>query len=182
MVKKKKKSFRSAGFFIVLALCLCGSIYLNWYFGDSEESGKTLGESILVDGSNVEEDPNEQYFINARIDRKAAYDTAVSELNSIINSNADSKSKASATEELTRLALSNNQQVKIEQLVVAKGYKDCIAFVDKNNTTVIVDCETLSSADANAIKDIVIRTTEQSASDVRILTVSPETNGNSTAI
>lgn len=169
MVKKKKKNYGAAGFFIVLALCLCGSIYLNWYFGDSRESGKTLGESIFVNGGV--EDPNEQYFINARIDRKAAYDLAVSELNSIINSSADSNSKAVATDELTRLALANNDQAKIEALVIAKGYKDCIAFVDKSGTTVIVDATALSSEEAIQIKDIVIRTTGEKSSTVKIMTV-----------
>ncbi len=168
---KKKKNYGSVIFTVAIIGCLCFSVYLNWFFGNSEETGKVLGESQYVDNGTVTKTPTEEYFINARIDRKAAYDAAVSELNAVITSNADSESKAIATEKLAVLAFANGSQVKIERLVTAKGFRDCIAFCDENNTTVVVDADELTQTDVIAIKDIVIRTTEQPASKIQVTTV-----------
>ena len=73
MKKIKSKKLGTAVFFILLAACLCGSVYLNWFFGGkTSESAKTLGETKYV-GAEAK-DPVERYFADARIERQATYD------------------------------------------------------------------------------------------------------------
>ena len=165
----KKKRFGTALFFVMLALCLCGSIYLNWYFGGRAESAKTLGETKYVD-ADVKEEKTGDYFTTARIERQAAYDKAVEELNAVLANSDDAESKARASEKLTDMALYDSWQLKIEKLVKAKGFKECLALISDNNTSVVVAATSLTAAEAASVMDIVMRTTGQKSSEIQITT------------
>ncbi|MBQ3824490.1 MAG: SpoIIIAH-like family protein [Clostridia bacterium] len=169
MKKIKSKKLGTAVFFILLAACLCGSVYLNWFFGGkTSESAKTLGETKYV-GAEAK-DPVERYFADARIERQATYDKTVAELNAIIGGEADADNKALAASRLNDMALYDSWQLKIEKLVSAKGFRNCIAPVGERSTSVIVAASELTAAEVASIKDVVMRTTGQKASEIQITT------------
>ena len=172
----------------VVALMLCLAVYLNWYYTKTEEDygnatdyqadGKILGESVLVDNVEAEgaaglaAQPVSEYFSQARLSRQQARDEAVS----ILTRTAES---AASTEE-ARTAASTGIQVmadnavvesRIENLVIAKGYEDCVTFVNDNGVNVIVSKmeNGLTDTDVAKIRDIVISEASVTADVIKIM-------------
>ena len=172
----------------VVALMLCLAVYLNWYYTKTDEDygnatdyqadGKVLGESVLV--NNLETDGEDglsaeqsgEYFSQARLSRQQARDEAVS----ILTRTAEN---AASTEE-ARTAASTGIQVmadnavvesRIENLVIAKGYVDCVAFVNDNGVNVIVSKTEngLTDTDVAKIRDIVISEASVTADAIKIM-------------
>ena len=129
-----------------MVLLVCAAVALNWkYTGEQaadavEETGtKILGEATLVSG---EEDGGEagtdeeavytggDYFASARLTRQQARDNAISLLQEAADqSGADAAVANEASEGIQVLAGYTMKEAQIENLVTAKGYTDCVAFM-----------------------------------------------------
>lgn len=140
----------------------------------AQETGKELGEAQYVNqnatstpsqaeaASSVEGSGSkmsaeaEQYFAQARVSRQKARDEAVDTLKGLI---ADvSQSDAAKTEAVTQaaaIAKNIEQENNIENLVKAKGFAECVAFLQNGECSVVVNSEGLLDSEAIAIKDIV---------------------------
>lgn len=157
------------------------SVYLNWrYTGEVEDVSKVLGQSTLVNGETVTPDADgtaeasaagEDYFSTARLSRKQARDTAISmleEAKSEENASQETAEEAAAT--LQVLAGYTVAETQIENLVVAKGYADCVAFMGADSISVVVSApEGLEAADVARIKDIVMAETSYSPGQIKIM-------------
>ena len=113
-----------------------------------------------------------EYFSQARLSRQQARDEAVT----ILTRTAES---AASTEE-ARTAASTGIQVmadnavvesRIENLVIAKGYEDCVTFVNDNGVNVIVAKTEngLTDTDVAKIRDIVISEGSVTADAIKIM-------------
>ena len=177
----------------VVALMLCVAVYLNWEYtgGDlagAEDAGnKVLGESILVgnqNGTNLESQPEADadeesgtagdYFAKARLSRQKARDEAINILNGTVeNESADEAAKTAANTEIQLMADHARLESQIENLVVAKGYADCVAYMGTEGISVAVAVPEggLQSEDVAVIADIVMTQSEYTLSDIRIVEV-----------
>lgn len=174
----------------VVALMLCVAVYLNWSFlksenaqkDDAEAGGKTLGESVLVDGTNgksegddgwtVSATEGEDYFAAARLSRQKARDEAVNILTATVSSeSATEEAKEAANTQILVMAENATTESRIENLVLAKGYRDCVVFINQNGANVIVSNPEngLSDADVAKITDIVISEANISADKIKII-------------
>ena len=167
----------------VIALMLCAAVYLNWSYNQnnpegSEGSGAAphtvngglLGESLLVSGDISESEID--YFADARLSRQKARDEAVSILNSTIeNANSDEQAVAAASAVIETMANNAMVESRIETLVIAKGYKECVAYVSEDSVNIIIakKSEQLQDADVAKIKDIVIDEAGVSADKIKII-------------
>ena len=160
----------------VVALMLCVAVYLNWEYtgGDlagAEDAGnKVLGESVLVgnpSGGGTGTDPDaagdketaNDYFSKARLSRQKARDEAINILNGTVeNENADEAAKTAANTEIKLMADHARMESQIENLVIAKGYTDCVVFISEEGANVIVAKPEagLKETDVAKIKDIVV--------------------------
>lgn len=152
----------------VIALMLCTAVYLNWSYnknnpdeniGDESNpvNGEIIGDSLTVNGNINTSDLN--YFAEARLSRQKARDEAVNILNTTIeNDKADAKAVATASAAIETMANNAMIESRIETLVIAKGYKECVTYVNDGKVDVIIaKSETaLKDADVAKIKDIVI--------------------------
>ena len=122
------------------------SVYLNWrYAGDVADTSKVLGQSTLVNGETTEaqadtaDTAGNDYFSTARLSRKQARDTAISMLEEAKDEeNASEEVANEASETLQVLAGYTVAETQIENLVVAKGYADCVAFMGADSISVVV--------------------------------------------
>lgn len=153
-----------------LVLILGVAVYLNWQFAGSEEaltvadvlgsnsqttSNPTYGEAELV-SNNLEND----YFTQARLDKKQAEDEAADAITSALNSNTlTDEEKANATAQSVQLAQMTSYETDIENQVKAKGFEDCIAYVEADRVNVTVKASDLNASQAAQIKDIIVSTT-----------------------
>ena len=174
-----------------VAVLVCAAAALNWrYTGQTAAQGqvpdgetKILGEAALVSGQ--EEDGTEtgatdeaevytgsDYFASARLTRQQARDNAISLLQEAAEQpGADTAVANEASEGIAVLAGYTMKEAQIENLVTAKGYADCVAFMGEDSISVVVDTggAELTAEDVAKITDITVTETGYPASGVKIM-------------
>lgn len=172
---------------VAVVLFVCMAVYLNWsYHQEPTETGKTLGEAALVGGK---EDPvlaggtqvgdgvtaqSSDYFASARLNRQQARDSALGLLNkAAAEEGADQTIRDQANQTIQTMASVTVSEAQIENLVTAKGYTDCVAFISDNSISVVVGGIEggLTTADTAKITDIVTGETDFAASQIKIIEV-----------
>ena len=171
-----KTAWKRPALVAAVMLLVGTSVYLNWrYTGDVAQTNKVLGEAKLVNGeTELAEDAqpvSNDYFATARLSRKQARDNAISMLEEAkVDENASQEVLNGASETLQVLAGYTVAEAQIENLVTAKGYTDCVAFMGADSISIVVaDPDGLDTADVARIKDIVISETNYGAEQIRIM-------------
>lgn len=183
----------------LIMLFVCAAVYLNWSYGKEVEEGteaadgKLLGEATLVDAAtddslletsseslasddSVNAGQETGYFASARLNRQQARDSALSLLQDAArDEGADQVIKDEANASIQTMATNTLSEAQIENLVTAKGYTDCICFIDDSGASVVVAAleEGLSEADIARIMDIVKEETGLSAQQITIIEAEP---------
>ena len=176
-----------------IVLFVCGAVYLNWSYSQDTAAGKNLGEAALVGSQNdsllAKEDKNASeegkdatgeadaaesgtYFSTARLNRQQARDNALSLLQEAAkDEKADQNAIDEANAAIQTMADYTMTEAQIENLVTAKGYADCVAFLGENSISVVVSAvETgLTDTDAARIGEIVMEQTGLKADQITII-------------
>lgn len=170
-------------------LFVCTAVYLNWRYAGNvmedvtvpgeqsqEESTRVLGDAALVGGEIVDAESTvistATYFDTARLSRQQSRDNALSLLREASEQeNVDQAALDEANRAIQTLAGYTMLETQIENLVIAKGYADCVAFMGDNSISVVVSASAdgLQTEDVAKIMDIVLSETEYTAEQVRIL-------------
>ncbi len=153
--------------------------------GGGTGGGRVLGDASLVGGVPTMESQNSEdletdapaqeadtYFDTARLSRQQSRDNALSILREAAEQEgAEQASIDEANRAIQTLAGYTMQESQIENLVIAKGYEDCVAFMGENGISVVVSAgaDGLQAEDAAKIMDIVLDETEYSADQIKIL-------------
>ncbi len=175
-----KKNWKKRAVVGAVLLFVCAAVYMNWrYAGSLEDTSKVLGESTLVSGEKTGETAaagqpaaNENdYFATARLSRKQARDNAINMLkDASTDENADQSVLNEASETLQVLAGYTVAESQIENLVTAKGYADCVAFMGAESISVVVDdSDGLDATDVARIMDIVVQETGYAPNQIKVL-------------
>ena len=178
-----------------IVLFVCAAVYLNWSYqkdGDTADVGKTLGQATLVGGQSSdplvsttpaaspdataspapEAQQKSGYFASARLNREQARDSALSLLQEAASGeNADEAMKEELGLAIQTLADFTVSEAQIENLVTAKGYADCVAFLGDDSISVVVAAAEgeLGEADIAKITEIVTGETGYPASQIKII-------------
>ena len=173
---------------------VCAGIYLNWMHTQDQETAnltdtlneeKILGNSTLVmsqTGSLAADAAKEDlqaasgqttdYFAAVRLSRQQSRDSAVSTLQEAMSYGEDAQA-SSASKELEGLVETALCEAQIESLVIAKGYTDCVAYMNDGGISVAVAApeEGLQETDVALISDIVMTQADLDLADIRIVEV-----------
>lgn len=184
-----------------IVLFVCVAVYLNWSYhketSGTADTGKTLGQATLVGGQTSDpllggdkqsgaltntdgtEDPaagtttTNGYFDAARLNRQQSRDNALSLLQQAAGAaDADQTMKDEANTSIQTMASLTVSEAQIENLVTAKGYADCVAFIGDKSVSVVVAANGeggLTDADVAKISEIVTEQTGFSASQIKII-------------
>ena len=175
-----------------IVLFVCAAVYLNWSYQGQEtaDAGKTLGEAALVSGqtsdpllsSTASPAPSESpaaagtessgYFASARLNRQQARDSALTILqDAAADESMDDAMKEESVMAIQSLADYTVAEAQIENLITAKGYTDCIAFISDSSVSVVVSAggAELTDTDVARITEIVTSETGYGASQVKIV-------------
>lgn len=138
----------------------------------------TSAESSLARSTLAPEDASaltgtgDSYFDTARLNREEARDSALSILRQTVQDpEADEKAVSTASESIAAMASATLQESEIENLITAKGYTDCVAFIGDNSVSVVVASPKgdLTPGDVARVTDIVCGETSFPASSVKVL-------------
>lgn len=181
----------------VMAVLVCSAVALNWMYTGKEvqdASGKLLGEAQLVSGKGEQKDgeaadgaeaedaaapadedavyTGSDYFASARLTRQQARDNALSLLQEAAEQeNATQDVANEASQGIQVLASYTLKEAQIENLVTAKGYTDCVAFMGDESVSVVVATRTgeLTAEDVAKITDITMTETGLPAGGIKIM-------------
>lgn len=130
----------------------------------SEETGAPPDEGMIYTGSD--------YFASARLTRQQARDNALSLLQEAAEQeNADAAVANEASQGIQVLASYTLAEAQIENLVTAKGYTDCVAFMGDECVSVVVSTKSgeLTAEDVAKITDITMTETGLPAGNIKIM-------------
>ena len=165
----------------------------------SESTGKLLGQTTLVNGENngkgdnpgaqvnaspapTDEPPQESsslstgYFASARLNRQQARDSALELLQqAAADENAQQTVVDEANASIQAMAAITLSEAKVENLITAKGYGDCVCFINDNSASVVVSSTEngLSENDVTKIVEIVKEETGLAASRITVIETEP---------
>jgi len=176
----------------MVALLAAVAVWLNWDYQkkNQEANAEALSNEyeavdsrrILSEGfeaaekeSVSAEETSSDYFDITRLSRSKARDEAVSILESTeASASASAESRDSASAQIAKIAEYTVVEARIEGLVLAKGYRDCVAYINQNGCNVVVAAKDgeLKSQDVAVIKDIVVSETGMVSNVIKIVEAS----------
>ncbi len=193
--KQRKASLLMLSFAMVLA------VYLNWQYArgasdtyiltdelTQQMNTTVMDESDLLKTSDDYETRNygdaqlvattksdsDKYFEQARLSRQKTRDEALDTLQKTLkNSKLSDTEKKQATEELSQIIQNMTNETDIENMVKAKGFRDCVASIadDKISLAVRPISGELSKADVSKIRDVVLSKTTISSQNIVVVEV-----------
>ena len=162
--------------------------------------GKLLGQSTLVNGEDKDAAASTQpsgapansaepqasaspsgtastgYFASARLNRQQARDSALELLQqAAADEGAQQTMIDEANASIQAMAAFTMSEAQVENLVTAKGYGDCVCFINENSASVVVSstADGLNENDITKIMEIVKEETGLSASVIKIIETEP---------
>lgn len=167
-----------------LIVALGVAVYLNYSLADtsigkpdsdiagttqSTAPDKNLGEAVNVNGTV---DTASKYFEEARENRERSRDEATELVKEVLQDvKATDEQKQTATEQIAVIAKAIQQESKIEELVKAKGFADCLVYIEGDQCSVVVKSDSLTVQDTAKISQIVTSQSDISAQNINIVTV-----------
>ena len=181
---------------VTMLVLVCAAAALNWQATqsaappeDAAQSAQTdeklLGAAALVSGGDdgaadpaaapVDETgvyTGSDYFASARLTRQQARDAAVALLQQAADEDGAAQAALdNAAAGIQAMAQYTMAEAQIENLVAAKGYADCVAFMSEDSLSVVVSAPegTLSGEDVVKITDIAVAETGYPVDSIKIM-------------
>jgi len=181
---------------ITVLLFVCVAVYLNWSYNNkwgTADSDLVNAEDMAMSGAEdeymsalegeeegtatIETDPVSDYFAEARLTRQQSRDEALKLLEIAAgNENASQEVIDSAMDEIAVMATWSMQESQVENLLLAKGFADCVAFINDDRITIAVPApmEGLSEVEVARITDTVTSETDFTLAQINIIEVKNE--------
>lgn len=144
-----------------LVLILGVAVYLNWQFANNDgqfdlttgnmASDKNYGDATLVNQTD-------DYFTQAHLDKEKTRDASVETLSKQIEDDTLSAAELKTVKEKSEALNAQIEAEKnIETMVKAKGFADCLAYLDDGKARLIIKTEGLKKEEVAQIKDIILQ-------------------------
>ena len=134
-------------------------------------ANKNYGEAQLV---SVSENSSDQYFETARLTRTKTRDEALDKLQQSLKATGLTEEEKAQLKDILSSTISNiSLESDIENLVKAKGFADCVVFIDGENVDLAVKTgpEGLSKNEVAQLRDIILGKVQTSAQNISIVEV-----------
>ena len=176
-----KKNLVAAALFVTV----CAGIYVNWIYTEDESAveltdtlneEKLLSDDMLVMAEETDalmtDSTATDYFAAVRLSRQEARDSAVNMLQEAM-AYAQEDTAASSNEKLEGIVQTALCEAQIESRVIAKGYRDCVAYIADDGISVAVAAPEggLQQEDVAVIADIVMNQSEYDLTQIRVVEV-----------
>jgi len=176
---EKKRHFPKMRRRTVIVTCavllIAAALVLNFVlFGGKQNTvdpAPTGGEPSADTGTTTPTDSTAGYFSAAQVNRQRARDEALEVLQSVVdNENADEATKTGALQEIKELAAAMEAEANIESLVLAKGFEQCVAVINGDSCSIVVNGTELLPRQISQINEIVYEQAGIKPANIRIIT------------
>lgn len=163
-------------------LCVCAAVYLNWSYNNNTVSSTGMSDAELANAKSAEEMASDSamdaevsnYFAAARLTRQQSRDEALNLLKSAASSDAASQETIDgAMNAISAMANYSMMETQIENLLLAKNFAECVAFISADGVTLAVPAPAagLAVEDVAKITDTIVAETDFAATQIRIIEV-----------
>jgi len=148
--------------------------YYRWTKDTGLESMPVVSDAVPKIETGTENDSqnnvkaNADFFEKSKYDRDYARSEAIAVLNQLSEENISEEDRKNNERVISENVKIGQTETAIENLVISKGFKNCVVFIEENAINVVVQAEKLDSKSVNQIKDIVLSQTDFKASQIRI--------------
>lgn len=139
---------------------------------DQQTSADSPNDNNQTSGNDdIQTSLQQDYFDTYRANRQSIRDMEMKYVQTISgNENADETVKKEAEQRLLNIASLMEQELKLENLIKAKGFTDAIAFVEDGAINIVIKATEITTAQATKILKIVVDETGESAQNITIIT------------
>lgn len=137
----------------------------------ASSTNKNYGEAQLVSVAN---DSGSKFFEEARLKREKAHDEAMDTLQkSLKSSSLTAEEKKEYTAQMAASLEDLHAENEIETLVKAKGFADCLCFLQSGRAdlTVMTAGDPLTAAQVAQIRDVVLNKSSVTAQNITVVEV-----------
>ena len=116
-------------------------------------------ETVYTNSETIKENKdNEEYFSKSKLERDKMYSQMLETYEKVLNSsNSLETQRQSATEEIKKINNTKNTIMICENLILIKGFDNCVIFVNGASISVIVEDDELSVEEVAQIQNIISR-------------------------
>lgn len=178
-----------------LVAALGVAVYLNYQFAETEgeyiasssdsavQQEENYGAATFVDTKTAIENQltsteemtaldSSEYFSEAKLTRSKSRDEAVEALKTILSDDELTlEQKSALTEQATHFAQAIEVEGKIENILKAKGFEDCMVYYDVDNVDVILKADELLQEEVTQIRDVILEETDVSVQNISIVPI-----------
>ncbi len=180
-----------------LVVALGVAVYLNYQFAGQdldlvtanagttqeisvqEEERENYGDVQFVDSKEISRDTemsavqnDSEYFSQARLTRTKTRDEAAAALQVMLSDSAlAQEQKEELTAQASALAMSIETEGRIENLIKAKGFEECMVYCSDEKVDVIVKSPELKEGEVVQIRDIILDETRVPVENISIVPV-----------
>ena len=154
-----------------LVIALGVAVYLNWNYMNNDDY--VAAGNVTTDPTETEETVNygDAYFVEARLSRTQSRDEAMDALKYMLEDSAMESAAAVLAQQAQSLAKTIETEGKIENIIKAKGFTDCMVYLDEDKVDVIVQSDGLTDSEAAQIMDAVMGEVDVPESNVSIIEI-----------
>ena len=152
-MKKAKRNIVIAAVLVFV----CAAVYLNWSYNRSEDVSP-VSEDAAGDEAETSAGTEDDYFARARLTRQSSRDEALGLLETAAaGEGASQETIDGAMDAIAAMAAWSMQEAQIENLLLAKNFSDCVAYISSDGVTVAVPApvEGLSAAAVAQVTETV---------------------------
>lgn len=167
-----------------LVMALGIAVYMNWRIVDESEdftaasvtdTTKKYGDSQFVDSQNIDGGDSvdaDIYFSEAKLTRQKTRDEAVETLQVMMQDvSVDSSVRADLAVQAAAIATAIETEGRVENLIKAKGFSECMVYLDEDRASIVVKADTLLDNEVAQIKDIILKETDVPVENISIVDV-----------
>lgn len=139
---------------------------------DLETANGSVEETVIHD-FEAENVGAAAVLSDARMTRQTARDEAVELLEDILeDAQADTAVKEAAISEASVIAQNILKETNVESLIQAKGFTECVAYINGDSCTVVVNGDMENAQNALIVREIAVTETGLSAEKIKIIPAS----------
>lgn len=136
----------------------------------ANETARKMGEAQYVSSNAADTGKND--FAQARMNKESARSKSMEMLKDMLeNGNVDAEGKKKAQDDILLLASLTDKEAACENLIKAKGFEECVVFVNGETVSVTVKSAGLSGSDVAKIQEIVSSQTGILIKNIKIVEV-----------
>lgn len=133
---------------------------------------KSTELSSSKEGTASASKSSDEYFSQAKVNRQQTQDDIAEMTKKILESSEESDAaKAEAVAKAAELATVMEQQTNVESLIKAKGFEECMVFIQNGECSIVVMDSDLTADDALIIKDIATGQTGITVDKIKVTAV-----------